>query len=146
MATVNEKEVTISTSVEQIKKIHPESTPAVAVCIKENPNIIIESAVVEAESNGSTVTLISKSESKKELVVQKYTSTNKTASKVDEQIVPIYEIAVPKPTIKLPIRPAVIVETPVLMEEVRKVINKDVTTTIESNKITSVTVTKNTNV
>ena len=44
--TVNEKEVTISTSVEQIKKIHPESTPAVAVCIKENPNIIIESAVV----------------------------------------------------------------------------------------------------
>jgi hypothetical protein len=58
---VDNKKVTISNSVEQVEKSHPETTQAVAILNKEKPKSIIESVIVVPESNTTTVTLISQS-------------------------------------------------------------------------------------
>lgn len=54
-------------------------------------------------------------------------------------------MAIPKPVIYTPVAPIVIMNIPVLEKEVRKIINTDVTQALETTKITSVTVSKNTN-
>lgn len=143
---IENKKATVSTSVEQIKQTHPRTLPAVEVLRKEHPDVKVDSVVVIPGSGTSTVTLISKKENKKEYTINKFISDEKSATKVEEQVIQIRDIAMPKPAVLVPKAPSVILEIPTIEESVRKIINVDTTQTVETSRITSVTVSEKTNV
>lgn len=119
---------------------------AVEELLKEKPSSSIESVLVIPESNTSTVKLITQKENKKEYTINTYIAKEKSSTKLQEEVVKISDLAVPKPVILRPRNPEVIIKIPVIEQQVNKIISLDTSKALDTTKITSVTVSENTNV
>lgn len=98
------------------------------------------------ESNTTAVTVVAQTENKQEFVVKQYTSSDKTATKVNEQIIRTCDVVHPKPIVTAPVAPTIIKEVAILESEVKKVLKVSTSSTLEMTQISSVTVSQNTNV
>jgi len=89
------------------------------------------------------VTAIAKGSSTKEVIVKEYITTEKTTTKVKDQIIQIDDLIKPKPVVKVPIDAATIIkDVPVIEEQIKVALKIN---TISIADIKEVTVSKNTN-
>lgn len=144
--TINDQTTVISNHIESVQISYPQTTTVLSVLKKEIPNVKIDAVVVVPESNSSSVTFISTSTTGKEFVVNKYLYSEETTTKVAQETVKISEISAPRPIYTVKVAPAVITTITAIQNEIIKIVNVDVSQSLQIEKIQEVTVSKNTNV
>jgi hypothetical protein len=77
-----EQTTVVSNQIEKLTVSYPQTTTVLAEIRKEIPNIQIDTVMVTAHSNSSQITLVSTSTTGKELIINKYFSSEETVAKI----------------------------------------------------------------
>jgi ABC-type phosphate transport system substrate-binding protein len=91
--------------------VYPQTTVAISALLKQSSSTI-ESVVVTAQSQTTTVTLIAENENQNGYVVSEFVTSNQTATLVEQHVIKTIEIVTPKPIITIAVSPQIITSIP----------------------------------